>query len=107
LAVGPSGAVAANGTLVPVLRGITGNAGNTFTPPLGQRFSVLGVQAGLGGSFSGLAQPAAGLPAATRFDAPYGATGPDVLVTPAAYCHAAPLGLAQTGNARAVGATLD
>ncbi|MGU3340350.1 S8 family serine peptidase [Methylobacterium mesophilicum] len=107
LAVGPSGAVAANGTLVPVLRGITGNAGNTFTPPLGQRFSVLGAQAGLGGSFSGLAQPAAGLPAATRFDALYGATGLDLVVTPAAYGNLAPLGLAQTGNARAVGATLD
>ncbi|WP_313899039.1 S8 family serine peptidase [Methylobacterium sp. J-072] len=107
LALGPSGTVAANGTLVPVLRGITGNAGNGFTPALGQRFSVLVAQAGLGGSFSGLAQPAAGLAAATRFDALYGATGLDLVVTPAAYGNLAPLGLAQTGNARAVGAALD
>jgi len=107
LAVGPSGAVAANGTLVPSLRGITGNAGNAFTPALGQRFSVLVAQAGLGGSFSGLAQPAAGLAAATRFDALYGATGLDLVVTPTAYGNLAPLGLAQTGNARAVGAALD
>ncbi|MCJ2059898.1 autotransporter domain-containing protein [Methylobacterium sp. J-048] len=107
LALGPSGAVAANGPLVPSLRGITGNAGNTFTPALGQRFSVLVAQAGLGGSFSSLAQPAAGLAAATRFDALYGTTGLDLVVTPAAYGNLAPLGLAQTGNARAVGAALD
>ncbi|MCJ2121428.1 autotransporter domain-containing protein [Methylobacterium sp. J-077] len=107
LAIGPSGAVAANGTLVPSLRGITGNAGNGFTPGLGQRFSVLVAQAGLGGSFSGLTQPAAGLAAATRFDALYGATGLDLVVTPSAYGNLAPLGLAQTGNARAVGAALD
>ncbi|SFM17054.1 S8 family serine peptidase [Methylobacterium pseudosasicola] len=107
LAVGPSGAVSANGTLVPSLRGITGNAGNSFTPALGQRFSVLVAQAGLGGSFSGLAQPTAGLAAATRFDALYGAAELDLVVTPAAYGNLAPLGLAQTGNARAVGAALD
>ncbi|MCJ2119412.1 autotransporter domain-containing protein [Methylobacterium sp. J-001] len=107
LALGPSGTVSANGTLVPVLRGITGNAGNGFTAGLGQRFSVLVAQAGLIGSFSGLAQPAAGLPAATRFDALYGATGLDLVVTPAAYGTLAPLGLAQTGNARMVGAALD
>ncbi|EIZ83429.1 beta strand repeat-containing protein [Methylobacterium sp. GXF4] len=107
LAVGPSGAVAANGTLVPVLRGITGNATNGFTPGLGQRFSVLVAQAGLSGSFSGLTQPPAGLAAATRFDALYGAAGLDLVVTPAAYGNLAPLGLAQSGNAQAVGAALD
>ncbi|SFJ40349.1 autotransporter-associated beta strand repeat-containing protein [Methylobacterium brachiatum] len=107
LAVGPSGAVAANGTLAPVLRGITGNATNGFTPGLGQRFSVLVAQAGLSGSFSGLTQPPAGLAAATRFDALYGAAGLDLVVTPAAYGNLAPLGLAQSGNARAVGAALD
>ncbi|CAA2157127.1 Extracellular serine protease [Methylobacterium brachiatum] len=107
LAVGPSGAVAANGTLAPVLRGITGNATNGFTPGLGQRFSVLVAQAGLSGSFSGLTQPPAGLAAATRFDALYGAAGLDLVVTPAAYGNLAPLGLAQSGNAQAVGAALD
>ncbi|KTS09406.1 peptidase S8, partial [Methylobacterium radiotolerans] len=107
LALGPTGTVSANGTLVPELRGITGNAGNSFTPALGQRFGVLTAQAGLSGSFSGLAQPAAGLPAGTRFDALYAATGLDLVVTPAAYGNLAGLGLAQTGNARAVGAALD
>nr|WP_244413359.1 S8 family serine peptidase [Methylobacterium radiotolerans] len=107
LALGPTGTVSASGTLVPELRGITGNAGNSFTPALGQRFGVLTAQAGLSGSFTGLAQPAAGLPAGTRFDALYAATGLDLVVTPAAYGNLAGLGLAQTGNARAVGAALD
>ena len=52
----------------------------------------------------GLAQPAAGLPAATRFDALYAADGLDLVVTPAAYGNLAAVGLPQSGNARAVGA---
>ncbi|MCJ2137538.1 S8 family serine peptidase [Methylobacterium sp. J-026] len=107
LALGPSGGVAADGTLVPELRGITGNAGNRFTPALGQRFAVLTAQAGLTGAFAGLAQPASGLAAGTRFDALYAPTGFDLVVTPAAYGTLAGLGLSQTGNARAVGAALD
>lgn len=107
LALGPTGTVAASGTLVPVLRGITGNATNSFTPVLGQRFGVLAAQGGLSGSFTGLAQPGSGLPAGTRFDAIYAANGLDLVVTPSAYGSLAGLGLAQTGNARAVGAALD
>ncbi|WP_160320604.1 autotransporter outer membrane beta-barrel domain-containing protein [Methylobacterium sp. ARG-1] len=107
LALGSTGTVAANGTLVPVLRGITGNATNSFAPALGQRFGVLTAQGGLSGSFTGLAQPTAGLPVGTRFDALYSATGLDLVVTPAAYSNLAGLGLAQTGNAQAVGAALD
>ena len=106
LALGPTGAVSANGTLVPVLRGITGNATNSFTPALGQRFGVLAAQGGLTGSFNGLAQPA-GLATATRFDALYGSAGLDLVVTPVAYGNLASVGLAQTGNAQAVGAALD
>lgn len=107
LALGPTGAVAANGTLAPVLRGITGNATNAYTPALGQRFGVLTAQAGLSGSFAGLAQPGVGLPAGTRFDALYRPTGLDLVVTPSAYGDLTGVGLAQTGNARAVGAALD
>ncbi|MDN3573158.1 autotransporter domain-containing protein, partial [Methylobacterium longum] len=107
LALGPTGTVAASGTLAPVLRGITGNASNSFTPAIGQRFGVLTAQAGLTGSFAGLAQPGSGLPAGTRFDALYRATGLDLVVTPGAYGTLAGLGLRQTGNAQAVGASLD
>ncbi|MGV7030991.1 S8 family serine peptidase [Methylobacterium symbioticum] len=107
LALGPSGTVSANGTLVPVLRGISGDAGNGFTPALGQRFDVLAAQAGLSGSFTGLVQPTAGLASGTRFDALYAANGLELVVTPTAYGNLAGFGLIQTGNARAVGAALD
>lgn len=107
LALGATGTVSAGGTLVPELRGLTGNATNAFTPALGQRFGVLTAQGGLSGSFTGLAQPTTGLPAGTRFDALYAATGLDLVVTPAAYGNLAGLGLPQTGNAQAVGAALD
>ncbi len=107
LALGATGTVSAGGTLVPELRGLTGNATNAFTPALGQRFGVLTAQGGLSGSFTGLAQPTTGLPAGTRFDALYAATGLDLVVTPAAYGNLAGLGLSQTGNAQAVGAALD
>jgi uncharacterized protein with beta-barrel porin domain len=76
--------VSAEGTLVPVLRGITGNASNTYTPPIGQAFQVITASGGLTGSFSGLTQPA-GLAANTRFDALYGANAVDLVVTPASY----------------------
>lgn len=107
LALGATGTVSAGGILVPELRGLTGNATNGFTPALGQRFGVLTAQGGLSGSFTGLAQPATGLPAGTRFDALYAATGLDLVVTPAAYGNLAGLGFPQTGNAQAVGAALD
>lgn len=107
LALGATGTVSAGGILVPELRGLTGNATNAFTPALGQRFGVLTAQGGLSGSFTGLAQPATGLPAGTRFDALYAATGLDLVVTPAAYGNLAGLGFPQTGNAQAVGAALD
>jgi hypothetical protein len=51
-----------NGILVPVLRGITGSANNTFTPAIGQQFQIVTAQVGILGSFSGLTQPATGLP---------------------------------------------
>nr|WP_281375118.1 S8 family serine peptidase [Methylobacterium fujisawaense] len=107
LALGATSTVSAGGTLVPELRGLTGNATNAFTPALGQRFGVLTAQGGLSGSFTGLAQPTTGLPAGTRFDALYAATGLDLVITPAAYGNLAGLGLPQTGNAQAVGAALD
>lgn len=46
LALGATGTVSAGGTLVPELRGLTGNATNAFTPALGQRFGVLTAQGG-------------------------------------------------------------
>ena len=93
--------LSAGGTLAPLLRGITGNATNTFAPPIGQSFQVITASGGLTGSFSGLTQPA-GLAANTRFDALYGADALDLVVTPASYAS-----YAGTNWAAPVGAGLD
>ena len=67
-----SGHVTVDGRIAPVLRGIAGDASNSFIPVSGNAFRVLVAEGGLSGSFSGLDQPADGLPANTRFDALYG-----------------------------------
>lgn len=84
LVTGAGGTLSAGGTLVPLLRGITGGASNTYTPPIGQAFQVITAAGGLTGRFSGLTQPA-GLSADTRFDALYGAISLVLVVTPASY----------------------
>lgn len=94
------------GTLSPRLRGITGSASNSYTPPLGQEFQVIRADGGLSGSFTGLAQPA-GLPLGTRFDAIYGPTTLTLVVTPASYANLPLAGLPETGNQAALGAVLD
>lgn len=107
LVQGAGNAFTAGGLLVPVLRGITGNATNAYTPALGQRFPVVQADGGVRGSFAGLAQPAAGLPAGTRFDALYAPATLALVVTPAAYADLGAAGLAQTRNQAAVGRGLD
>lgn len=101
-----TGALAADGTLVPRLRGIVGSATNRFTPALGQQFQVITAQGGITGGFSGLTQPL-GLADGTRFDALYGANTLTLTVTPAAYGNLGLAGLPQSANQAAVGAALD
>jgi len=98
-----SGHVTVAGRIVPVLRGIAGDASNSFIPVSGNAFRVLVAEGGLSGSFSGLDQPADGLPANTRFDALYGATGLSLVVTPGSYAALAGL----NGNASSVARALD
>jgi outer membrane autotransporter protein len=107
LVTGAGNTLTAGGTLQPVLRGISGSANNDFTPALGQTFRVIQAEGGLLGSFAGLEQPAAGLPAGARFDALYGATTLDLVATPASYGNLAPLGLGQGGNQMAAGGAID
>ena len=107
IGLGASASVTAGGRLAPVLRGIDGAAGNSFTPALGQSFAVLVAGGGLSGSFSGLDQPSDGLPRFTRFDALYRPDALDLVVTPASYAGLSALGLPQNGNARAVGSAID
>lgn len=94
------------GTLAPVLRGISGDATNTYTPGLGTRFQVIQADGGITGGFSALSQPV-GLAAGTRFDALYDAQSVTLLVTPAAYGNLAANGLYTSTNATALGGALD
>ncbi|MEN5081598.1 S8 family serine peptidase [Bosea sp. TWI1241] len=100
--LGPT-AVTAGGRLVPVLRGIAGDAGNAFTPTLGESFEVLVASGGIAGSFVGLDQPGEGLAAGTRFDALYREAGLSLVVTPSAYAGLAGL----SANGMSVAQALD
>lgn len=71
---------AANGTIAPKLRGITGG-NNTFNPIVGDTFTVV-TGGTVTGAFDAVAQPASGLPANTRFDVLYGATTVRLALTP-------------------------
>ncbi len=97
----------ANGALVPILRGITGPATNTYTPNLGDRFAIVLAQGGVTGGFTSLAQPAAGLPGGSRLDTLYGTNSIAIVVTPQRYAALGAAGVDETANRRAVGRALD
>jgi fibronectin-binding autotransporter adhesin len=99
---------AQGGTLRPLLRGITGNASNTYTPPVGQSFRVVQAEGGVFGSFAGLAQPASGLPQGGRIDALYTSNAITLYVTPARYADlSSAFGVALSPNQHAVATGLD
>ncbi|WP_152527963.1 S8 family peptidase [Lutibaculum baratangense] len=98
----------ASGTLAPVLRGITGDATNSFTPSLGQTFVVAYAPEGrVTGSFDRLDQPTAGLLPGTRFDVIYTPDALSLVNTPTSYGDLSALGAAQSAAARAFGGALD
>ncbi|MBS7544711.1 S8 family serine peptidase [Ancylobacter oerskovii] len=104
--LGAESVFTAGGTLAPVLRGIVGEATNSFTPSLGQSFAF--VQApSITGSFAALAQPDSGLPAGTRLDVLYAPQTLALAATPARYGDFAALGLSSTRNERSLGAAID
>jgi uncharacterized protein with beta-barrel porin domain len=107
LVLGVGATLTAGGTIVPVLRGISGEATNSFAPVIGQSFRVFQAQGGLLGSFAGLTQPASGLPAGSRFDAIYHANALDLVLTPSRYADLAPLGLRQRVNQASAGGAID
>ena len=75
----------ADGILQPLLRGISGDANNDFTPTIGQSFPVVTAAGGISNSFVGLTQPIEGLSANGRFDLIYGSTVIDLVATPDSY----------------------
>ncbi len=76
------------GTLIPILRGISPPANNTFSPVVGDTFRVVTTANAAGvsttGAFSAVADPTAanGMPANTRFDVIYGSNFIDLVLTP-------------------------
>ena len=94
----------AGGTLAPNLRTISGGATNTFTPVLGDRFTIV-AGGPVDGAFATVTQPT-GLSANTRFDLLYNPTSIDMVVTPGSF---ATLGgtAGWQKNAISVGAALD
>lgn len=95
----------AAGDLHPLLRGITGDATNSFNPIIGQSFNIVNASGGVNGTFGSLTQPTAGLPMGTRFDALYYADTVHLALTPSFYSQLPNIAL--TGNASAAGAALD
>ncbi|MBP1474592.1 autotransporter domain-containing protein [Frateuria sp. MAH-13] len=96
----------ADGTLAPVLRGITGDASNTFTPELGDVYTVVEASGGVQGRFDVLQQPSMGLAANTRFQVFYvDGHAVQLFVTPASY--ATLVGGAANGNTVRAGAAVD
>lgn len=85
---GATGVFTANGTVAPLLRGISGAANNDFTPIVGDAFRVVTTANATGvdtvGAFSAVVDPttANGMPANTRFDVIYGSNFVDLVLTP-------------------------
>lgn len=105
LVQGTGNTFTAAGDLHPLLRGITGDATNSFNPIIGQSFNIVNAIGGVNGTFGSLTQPTAGLPMGTRFDALYYADTVQLALTPSFYSQLPNIAL--TGNASAAGAALD
>ncbi|MGY3230956.1 fibronectin-binding autotransporter adhesin [Luteibacter sp. HA06] len=108
LVVGAGHQFIAGGTLEPLLRGITGDASNTFTPVLGDTYRVVTAEGGIVGRFDSLTQPSDGLPTNTRFLAFYdlgGSNSIDLRVVPKAYSDF--LGAGVSKNTLALAGALD
>ncbi len=106
LVTGAANTITLGGTLQPLLRGITGSASNSYTPPIGQTFAVITADGGISGGYSGLTQPT-GLAPGTRFDALYGANTLTLVVTPNTYGNLTLAGLSESATDAAVGRALD
>ena len=81
---GATATFTADGTITPVLRGISAPANNTFDPVIGNAFRVVTTAnaSGVSGAFSTVADPASGMPTNTRFDVLYGGNYVDLVLTP-------------------------
>ena len=108
LVTGAGNQFIANGTLAPTLRGITGDASNTYTPAMGTTYRIVEADGGVTGHFTSITQPTDGLAANTRFLAFYGVNGGhaiDLRVAPVSYAEL--LGASAKRNGLAAAGALD
>jgi autotransporter-associated beta strand protein len=100
---GAGGVYTAAGSIAPITRGITGAAGNGYSPRIGDTFQVVTAEGGVTGAFAQIVQPTTGLAANTRFEVAYTAKSVILAVTPDSYAALA------TGsrNAHSVGGAAD
>jgi cytoskeletal protein CcmA (bactofilin family) len=103
--VGAQSVYTAGGTLAPRLRGITGDASNTFVPEIGDTFRIVHAEGGVEGEYASVTPASDGLPENARFDVRYTADDVILAVTPESYSQL--LSGYSTANAVAVGAAVD
>ena len=101
------GSFTAAGLLSPILRGITGDANNTFTPQIGQSFVIAASEGAVLGSFAGMVQPTEGLLAGTRLDALYSPHALTLFAVPTDYTALETLGVPLTVNQTSTAASLN
>ncbi|MEJ2117015.1 MAG: autotransporter domain-containing protein [Alphaproteobacteria bacterium] len=82
---GSSSVFTANGTLAPILRGISSPANNTFSPSVGDTFTIVEAEGGVNGTFTTLTQPSSGLASGRQLDVIYNSTSIALMVNPSSY----------------------
>ena len=95
----------ANGTINPILRGITGDANNDFDAEIGDVFTVV-VADNIAGAFDEITQPGEGIPSNTRFNLVYNANTIQLAIVAESLGDLARSG-GLRGNGIAVGTALD
>lgn len=103
---GATSVFTADGSLRPILRGITAPATDSFSPVLGDRFRIVTTEnsAGITGEFADFDAAPTGLDPRLRFDVEYGGAFIDLVIVPLSYAGLVP---ARNRNIRNVAAALD
>ncbi len=96
--------IGSGATIQPNLRNITGSANNTYTPSIGDVFTVVSADGGVSGTFSTLTQPSSGLTAGTRFIDLYTSTEVQLKVVKSGY---STIGASTNSNLGNVGSAID
>lgn len=107
LLTGASSTYTAGGSLITLLRGISGAASNTYQPAVGQGFEFVSAPGGVLGEFNTFAQPSAGLLPGTRMDLVYGPNALTLYATPASYADIGAADIPNNANRQQLGSILE